>query len=364
MKKFLFLFLFLPLIFSCREPEVIIQEVEVPREVDFEELEFSRGVFQRYFNMQRVGESILVQGEKRIAKINLSGDHDNCIFFWNDANKEAITEDFYLNSTERSLQFWSSKSGSICSDQLRTNLLNDSIEVGINPNPLYELKFLENYALISGQHVLYPYSTGADMQLKLALIEMDFTENTGIYARVFPGNIQKIEFPGVSILNYTFLQWSLEDGFIFSIGSNDPANYGTYKMGLDGNYQKISDQIFIRVFSYQERLYAMYDSFGQSFIIESPDGGQSWIQRFTADGITLAATSFYELEGELVGHWNGQLVLVEEFTESLFKTVELEPRELENDYITSMAKLGDKVYISTLSGLFSRDWQEFLADKK
>jgi len=108
----------------------------------------------------------------------------------------------------------------------------------------------------------------------------------------------------------------------------------------------------------------MYDNFNQSYILESQDGGLSWTQRFAGEGIALAATTFYELDGELIGHWNGQLVLVEEFTNDLFKTVELNPRELENDYITSINKLGDKVYISTLSGLFSRDWDEFLADKK
>ena len=364
MKKLLPFFLLLSILFSCEEPEVIIQEVEVPREVDFEELAFSRGVFQRFFTMERVGESILALGENRIARINPDGNHDNCVFFWKDANKEPISEDFYLNSTETALQFWSSKSGSICSDQLRTNLRNDSIDVDVNPNPLSQLQFLENYALISGNHVLYPYSTGAENQLNLALIEMDFSENSGTFARVFPGEIEKIAFPGVSIFDYTFLQWSLDDGFIFSIGGIDPSAYGTYKINTDGTYQKIFDQLFIRVFSYQNRLYAMYDNFNQSYILESQDGGLSWTQRFAGEGIALAATTFYELDGELIGHWNGQLVLVEEFSNDLFKTVELNPRELENDYITSINKLGDKVYISTLSGLFSRDWEEFLADKK
>ena len=364
MKNFLILFLLLPFLFSCREPEVIIQEVEVAREVDFEELEFSRGVFQRYFNMERVGESILALGENRIARINADGNHDNCVFFWKDANKEPISEDFYLNSTETALQFWSSKSGSICSDQLRTNLRNDSIDTDVNRNPLTQLNFLESYALISGNHVLYPYSTGPEMQLNLALIEMNLSENSGTFARVFPGDIQKLAFPSVSIFDYTFLQWSLDDGFIFSIGGNDPNAYGTYKIHTDGTYQKIFDRLFVRVFTYQNRLYAMYDYFNQSYIMESQDGGLSWTQRFVADGIALAATTFYELDGELFGHWNGQLVLVEEFSENLFQTVELEPRELENDYITSISKLGDKVYISTLSGLFSRDWEEFLADKK
>ncbi|MEL6250706.1 MAG: hypothetical protein AAFR87_01740 [Bacteroidota bacterium] len=364
MKHFLALLLLIPILFACEEPEVIIQEVEVPREVDFEELDFSRGVFQRFFTMEKVGESILALGENRIARINIDGNHDNCVFFWNDANKEPISEEFYLNSTETALQFWSSKSGSICSDQLRTNLRNDSIDTEVNPNPLSQLRFLENYALISGNHVLYPYSTGPEMQLKLALIEMDLTENRGTFARVFAGDVQKIAFPGVSIIDYTFLQWSLDDGFIFSIGGIDPNAYGTYKINTDGSSQKIFDRLFIRVFTYQGRLYAMYDYFNQSYIMESQDGGVSWTQRFVADGIALAATTFYELDGELIGHWNGQLVLVEKFTNDLFKTVELNPRELENDYITSISKLGDKVYISTLSGLFSRDWEEFLADKK
>ncbi|MEM6801768.1 MAG: hypothetical protein AAF696_10230 [Bacteroidota bacterium] len=364
MKKSLLFFLLLSFLFSCQEAETIIQEVEVPREVDFEELAFSRGVFQRYFNMHKAGESLLVLGENRIARIKLNEEDENCVYPWKDSHKEAISDDFYLNTTQNSLEFWSSISGSLCSSQLRTSLQNDSIDENINPSNTSQLNFLNFYSLISESHVLFPYSQGTNRKLKLALINMDFSQNSGTFARVFPEKIHTIEIQGVSYDDYLFLHWSMEDGFIFTVGGNDPQAFGTYKMNMDGSYQKIFDRVFIRVFSYQGRLYAMYDYFDQSYIIESQDGGLSWNQRFVADGIALAATSFYELDDHLVGHWNGQLILVEEFNDSLFTTVELEARELENDYITSLAKLGDKVYISTLSGIFSRDWEEFLGDKK
>ena len=351
---------------TCTKEVEIIQtvEVEVPAPVFFQELSISEGPFKRYFNIQATKDFLLAQGENQITEIRDSNDIEWCVRFERDQHKEPIGKSIYANVSQGGIRYVPSETRATCVDQIRKTILMDSIDSDINTLYLSLPRYWQSYALVSGQYIFFPYAKENTPGVHMALIEIDTTLKGGTFTQLSVKNIQNYSLAITDFFSYTFDHWAAPDGFLFSIGSNDPSEHGTYKISFDGNIRKVMDRPALRMFTYQGNWYAMYPDLNEGIIEESLDNGNTWQRKYSFPEAFRASTTFLEIDGRLIGHFNDRLTLVEQFDDSGFRTVELNNREISSHTITSIGKIKDRAYIATLSGLFSRNWEALLEDKK
>jgi len=133
-----------------------------------------------------------------------------------------------------------------------------------------------------------------------------------------------------------------------------------YKISGDGLTKEIIRNGIFRMFELDDVLWAI--SFGD-FIYHSSDGGETWDLFNDDKRIRLSLFRFQNIEGRVLGYWNGQLI---ELSSSLSDngTTALTSREINTDGmgdvdITSVAKFNGRYYMGTFNGLFSKSEANF-----
>lgn len=137
----------------------------------------------------------------------------------------------------------------------------------------------------------------------------------------------------------------------FFVATSFTAPYIVYSTG---DYQKMDIPTCLEFFSYQDTLYAFTSSF---YLYYSNDLGESWemYAHFTGP------SSFFEINGTLCAHRDDD---IHEIDFDAGEVRELDNWGLEGNEITSINEFNGKVYISTLSGLFYRELDEFFTYKE
>ncbi len=115
-----------------------------------------------------------------------------------------------------------------------------------------------------------------------------------------------------------------------------------------------------------ERLYRIFKVDGQIFgfgwqeMYTSSDG-LSWTKIADIDPV-FQSINMVEIEGRTIGHRTDQIFLftIEDNTLSI---VELTNEGLEGNQITSVAAFNGKVYVTTLSGVFTKSIEDFFTEK-
>ena len=172
-----------------------------------------------------------------------------------------------------------------------------------------------------------------------------------------------INIEGSKIISIPKENQALANPFaVYSIGKDFIVSNGklTAKIYSDGTYKVINDPQFypIRFFELEETLYAVN---AHSGIYSSTDSGENW--RITYETDAFAGTFMYTVVNNRIILSKGSSIFEMRFNEDGFETVELENDILEGNYITSINALNNKVYISTLSGLFYRNISDFFTPK-
>ena len=141
---------------------------------------------------------------------------------------------------------------------------------------------------------------------------------------------------------------SLGDDFLVSAIS------GTYRITEEGVVAKVLDDSIYDIIPLEGQLYGL----SQSFLYRSTDNGLSW-QTLSTISPDFVLLNYKVIDDVVIGHYLDQLYQLK-FTDTNLETIELQNDGLEGHQITSVARWNGKAYISTLSGVFTRDWQEVL----
>jgi hypothetical protein len=133
-----------------------------------------------------------------------------------------------------------------------------------------------------------------------------------------------------------------------------------HKISGDGLTKEIIRNGIFRMFELDDVLWAI--SFGD-FIYHSSDGGETWDLFNDDKRIRLSLFRFQNIEGRVLGYWNGQLI---ELSSNLSDngTTTLTSRKINTDGmgdvdITSVAKFNGRYYVGTFNGLFSKSEANF-----
>lgn len=176
---------------------------------------------------------------------------------------------------------------------------------------------------------------------------IDYTHNDSTYSGIEITSTQRIYF-FYGILGFPDIK---SFGNRFYVITND-YNYIIYPTG---EYHKMDNlPAGLQIFSYNDTLFTFTTNF---WLYYSSDLGENWEEyaHFSA------WVSFFEVAGRLCCHRH------DDIHEINFKTGEVKELDnwgLEGNEITSINKFNNEVYITTLSGLFYRDVDEFFTYKE
>lgn len=199
--------------------------------------------------------------------------------------------------------------------------------------------------------ILIPYYTkGISSKLKFLISTVKYYQlNSDNYVDYTPINSKIITLPEGNYLNYLF---SHKDYFI---ASSDK----TYKIKSDGSVSEIFSDLMFNFFYKGDTLYGISPS--DAVLYQSLNDGDSWtsLGKINPD---FSLLNFYTLDNEIIGTYKAQL-----FHFSI-STTGITVKEIDNDglaynTITSVSKYTDKVYVSTLTGVYYISYKNFFTYK-
>jgi len=155
---------------------------------------------------------------------------------------------------------------------------------------------------------------------------------------------------------FTIDQTSPYTEHLISIHTIDPDFFltftdKTYKVTSEGIVSEVSDDILLRLIKVQNAIYGIsYDA-----LYKSVDEGNSWEKLFKVASF-MNDLHYQVINNEVVGFYYSQLFKID------FEKNEI--REIMNDgleghRITSISKFKDKVFVTTFSGVFYKEWEDF-----
>jgi hypothetical protein len=228
----------------------------------------------------------------------------------------------------------------------------------VNPNltntlafPSYE--FGQCMAVNNKGQVLIPYTSydpitnisGSNFFFLLANVNVT---NSGYRTEVNKTQIITIDSDGPYMSNL----FSHKDYFITYLRKN-------YKIYPDGKFKQIAPNYALRrVFQKSDTLYAF--SFDGS-ILRSTNDAEDWIKLGTGNS-DLARLNYYLVNNEVIGTYFSQLFHFKiDGNNITFKDIDNDG--LVTRYITSVSKFKDKIFVTTLTGVYTLDYKDFFKYK-
>jgi hypothetical protein len=137
---------------------------------------------------------------------------------------------------------------------------------------------------------------------------------------------------------------SLGDDFFVS--SSDAG----YKISSTGEFRKVIDQVIFETYNYNDTLIAI----GPYELYKSTDTGETWER--IADNWPFCNATFFQIENQLCFYVTDQIWTINLGTGIMR---EIDNQGLATNEITSVSAFCRKVYVTTLSGLFYKDMEDF-----
>jgi hypothetical protein len=144
--------------------------------------------------------------------------------------------------------------------------------------------------------------------------------------------------------------FSSKDYFIVSMDS-------TYKIKANGDASKVVNDNLWKVFQRNDTLYGI----SYNKIYRSIDNGDNWaiISEKSSDLVRL---NYYIINNAIIATYYAQLFHIAINNDS-FTIKEIDNDGLVNNYITSVSNYSDKIYVTTLTGVFYIDNKDFFTYK-
>ena len=198
--------------------------------------------------------------------------------------------------------------------------------------------------------ILVPYRsyTSASVLFLLLDVKKRLGTFTDVYLEMNTTKIIKMPFENTtSFLNNLF---SNKDYFIANLQN-------TYKINSDGSFHKIFDGSLRPMFQKNDTLYGTF----QGKLYRSVDECESW----TDTGVfqnSLSSLFCYFIGNEIIGTNYGQLFHITTTKDGL--TVrEIDNNGLANNYITSVSKFKNSVFVTSLTGVYYIPYKDFFTYK-
>lgn len=161
------------------------------------------------------------------------------------------------------------------------------------------------------------------------------------------------------------------DGAYFPFSISSAGDYfiisglgGTFRVAPDGTYQKTYPYGLLRQFSFNGTLYGVTTAGGSSLqLAASTDQGKTWSVIAGPLPDAYRQLTFKLVNNQLIAMYNSQLFQLK-FTGNTLTPTELDNTNLFGNQITSVAAFHNTVYVSTLSGVFTKPLRTFLTPKK
>ena len=125
--------------------------------------------------------------------------------------------------------------------------------------------------------------------------------------------------------------------------------------------EKILDEGFIRMFEVEDKLYGLTFRFSESKLYES-ENGLSWNYLGILDN-SFRLLNYSTIDGKTIAYYYSQIFQIER-SDSGFDIKELSVEGLFGHRITSITEFKGIVYVTTLSGVFYKDLEDFWIEKE
>ncbi len=168
--------------------------------------------------------------------------------------------------------------------------------------------------------------------------------------------------PESNYLN-TVKTWTLDlPGNLYALYAFDEDFYvavdaGTYKIDATRTPLRVSGRALYKMFAIDGRLYGLHNQ-----ELYASDQGDHWELVGNLD-FNFSLLNYQLVEGKTIAYYNSQLFLLEH-KEGVVHFTELDNTGMESHKITSVARLGPRVYVTTLSGVFFKEYDSFLNPKE
>ncbi|MEO1513921.1 MAG: hypothetical protein AAFV95_02875 [Bacteroidota bacterium] len=361
------LLIFSFLIFGCKT--TIIEEVPVEVVPDFEELPESRDPFKSVFQMQKYDNSLLLQStnahhyydENGVGRTAITGNQTSYIEVMNEHLTLRISERFIvvedIDPTRRS-----------DTPGVPLHVQLDSLLPEGSHLPIHTVRYSRSLGYIDKNNVLLlPYYI--DGRLDFAILKFEPGETIPNYYAPKLLSAETFEFTGEFYHYQDGIRiHEVEGGFVMTAINNGGTKI--YRIAYDGSYESVTDHISLGIyrdyFEYKGRLYTWIrpgSSPGELIILTCDPDGRGWKVK-------------YRLQSDIEFHYiptedalfacafaSNQLFLVTMTEEEMLLEALDNEQFWSYQIITDVEKFGEHVYISTLSGFYRRNWQEFIDSK-
>ncbi len=214
-------------------------------------------------------------------------------------------------------------------------------------------------ALVNNQNqCLIPYNVkiasatnGSFVELRFLISQLGYKNNSGFNIL---DTISANKIITNHNINYLIDLNTVDEYFFVSSGSK------TVRISPDFTVQDCFNGVLSEIFKHQDR----YIGISNTGTYESFDEGLTWQLKFSTSTI-LANFIFHEIDNKILGVYQDQIFHFEfDFANNILKTKEIVNEGLEDKQITSLALYNDKVYISTLSGIYEEEYISFFEYKE
>lgn len=368
MKPYLFILLsvyFLAFSNGCKE--TIIVPVEVMP--DFEELNRSRDPHKRIYQIKKYDNKLIFQSEQ--VHHQYTGDGENITQFSGRETlyREIMNEELVVTYGHRTLDVENlNVDRRYSNNQLRINL--DSIlPADIMVSDL-ETAYSRSIGYLDKSNVLLLNCYRASDR-RSAYLVMKFERNDN-----FPFNVNVVNYH-VKVfdtpIRYDRLGvklYEVEGGFVMINRTEIQLNDVIHRINYDGSNEEVFEPAtsggISGFFEYNNQLYTWFKTFPDDNVVlyTSDQNGRNWTPTHTIN--SNINFRFLPVENELfaLNLNNSQLFLLTDMSTSTISFEALDNEQFWNyQTITDLEKMDDYIYVSTLSGFYRRDWQEFISSR-
>lgn len=321
---------------------------------------------EKYILNANANEDYLTfHGDWYFTKVDKNNDAHTYIFIYDNHDyKLPISNDIFFFFSSHSnengyMQFYYlPKLGSENSDKARIQFtLSDYDSTFHDFDPLDETYNIPLGAFNSNHQLLLPYSVGIIDSLAFALIS--FKINPDINTDL-SSNDTYIEIKDVKIIKI-HRDNSPKSSIVYGTGNDFIIrnNNKVAKIYSNGSYKEIKIHGFFPSKFFIKNNYLLAVCYGTIYL--SYDNGETWIKEFESNG-GLDMFSYATIDDRVIMSKESSIYEMV-FTDTGFVAEELKNDGLEGNFITSVNEFNNKVYISTLSGLFYKNKAEFF-DRK
>jgi len=360
MKKLLILLILSTIIFGCEDEKIVIKEVEKKyswtAHEDFQYDEViqmnSFSTPDRLFTLGVASFSSLVADSLNHPDLPFGGSVCHYINWFEQSSKlkMPVSTNFFIAYSEKmgGITFIPTKNP--ISSGTMTSIAIAKLDTSFLRFQLVPYYMGDCMTINNNNQALIPYlSTDNRYSLKLLLVDIRVKNEVQSKLDTIKTRIIKIpdveEYDVISIL-------SLNDNFYITTNSK------TYRINTTGQIQEVTNNRLYRIVESNKVLYGI----GGESIFSSTDSGVTWTKDYNIP-YEYSILTYVKINNKIIAYRNSQLFEIT-MTQDSIKARELDNDGLIGKTITSLNGFGNKIYVTSLSGLYFKTADNLFENKK